>query len=199
MNDILNKAEDGAKDMYNPGWYYKYVPTNDALSSAISPNNRTKTPVEDSPSEFIGKSMEELAATLISAPKEVDLNRQFFAVLDKRSEGDGSLVLCHVVENGGSGNGDVDWLRCWPKNSSLNLRGMSMMSPTWGELKSAWERKKKNGVDVVDWECDGGCEYVLNDTLIEAVSLDASNLEYTIVTPTAIFLQDARPFPLLGL
>ncbi len=145
VNEILNKAEAGARDMYNPGWYYKYVPTLAALSAAISPDNRTKTPVEESPSEFIGKSLEELAATLISAPDKVDLNRRFFAVLDKRSEDDGSLVLCHVVENGG-----VDWLRCWPKNSSLNLRGMSMMSPTWEELKTAWERKKKTGADVVD-------------------------------------------------
>ena len=23
VNDILNKAEDGSNDMYNPGWYYK--------------------------------------------------------------------------------------------------------------------------------------------------------------------------------
>ena len=136
--------------MYNPGWYYKYAPTNDALSSAIPPNNSTKTPVEEAPSDFLDKSLEELAATLIAAPKEVDLNRRFFAVLDKRSETDGSMVLCHVLENGGDGGGNVDWVRCWPKNSSLNLRGMSMMSPTWEELKTAWERKKKNGVDVVD-------------------------------------------------
>ena len=71
-------------------------------------------------------------------------------MLDKRSESDGSLVLCHVLENEGEFDGNVDWLRCWPKNSSLNLRGMSMLSPTWEELKTAWERKRKTGVDVVD-------------------------------------------------
>lgn len=132
--------------MYNPGWFF-YVPTSNNLSDAIPPNSVTKTPVQEIPSDYIGKPLEELAMVSISAPKEVDLNRQFFAVCDKRTEDDGSLVLCYVAKEA---DGNVDWLRCWPTNASLNLRGLSMSGPTWDEMKTAWERKKKKGVDVID-------------------------------------------------
>ncbi len=132
--------------MYNPGWYF-YVPTSHDLSDAVPPNNVTKTPVKEIPSDYIGKSLEELAAILISAPKEVDLNRQFFAVCDKRTESDRSLVLCYVANEG---DGKVDWVRCWPTNASLNLRGLSVSGPTWDEVKTAWERKKGKGEDVID-------------------------------------------------
>ena len=132
--------------MYNPGWYF-YVPKSNDLSNAVSPHNVTKMPVRDISSDFIGKLLEELASILASAPKEVDLNRRFFAVCDTRTESDGSLVPCHAAEEDG---GKVDWLRCWPTNASLNLRGLSMSGPTWDEMKTTWERKKKRGEDVID-------------------------------------------------
>lgn len=71
------------------------------------------------------------------------MNRQFFAVCGKRTESDGSLVLCYAAEEGGG--------KVWSTNASLNLRGLSMSGPTWDELKTAWERmKKKKGEDVID-------------------------------------------------
>ena len=146
MDTILNTAEEGAKDMYNPGWYI-YLPTSTDLSNDA--DNVTKTPVQEIPSDFVGKSLEEVASILISASKDVDLNRQFFAVCDKRTESDGSLVLCYVAAKE-SDEGKVDWLRCRPKNVSLYLRGLSMSGPTWDELKTAWERKKAKGEDVID-------------------------------------------------
>ena len=132
--------------MYNPGWYF-YLPTSTDLSDAVSPNNVTTTPVNEVSSDFIGKPLEEVASILISASKDIDLNRRFFAVCDKRTESDGSLVLCYVAKEG---DGKVDWLRCWPANASLNLRGLSMSGPTWDEMKTAWERKKAKGEDVID-------------------------------------------------
>ena len=146
MDTILNKAEEGAKDMYNPGWYL-YLPASTDLSDAVSSDNVTKTPVKEISSDFVGKSLEEVASILISASKDVDLNRQFFAVCDKRTESDGNLVLCYVAKEG---DGSVDWVRCWPTNASLNLRGLSMSGPTWDELKTTWERKKAKGEDVID-------------------------------------------------
>ncbi|KAL8967083.1 MAG: hypothetical protein Q9183_003078 [Haloplaca sp. 2 TL-2023] len=146
VNKVLDKAEEGGRDMFNTGWFYKYVPTKDALVSVSKPFNSTKTPVGNIPSEFLDHSLEQLAAALISIPPEIDLNREYFAVMDERTESDGSVLLCFIDEDN---EGKVDWLRKMPLNSSLCLRGVSMCCGTWEELKFSWERKKKGGDDVL--------------------------------------------------
>lgn len=70
----------------------------------------------------------------------------YFAVIDERTAEDGSLMLCHVEDDG-----TVDSLRAWPKHSSLYFRGMEAGSGTWGELKHSWEfHKEQDGKDVID-------------------------------------------------
>ena len=144
VDEILVTAENGAKDMYNPGWYFKYVPTQDALLSAIASDECTQPPVEDVASEFAHKSLNELAAALECAPASMALNRTMFAVIDKRTSSDKSLVLCYVE---GNKRESVDWVRCLPKNASLYLRGLSVLSLTWDELKAPVEMKRKDVID----------------------------------------------------
>ena len=107
MNEVLDKVEEGAREQDYAGWFCKYVPTEDALVSVSEPFNCTKTPVADIPSEYLDYSLEQLAAILISASPEIDLNREYFAVLDERTESDGSVLLCLIGEDN---EGKVDWV-----------------------------------------------------------------------------------------
>ncbi|KAL8869593.1 MAG: hypothetical protein Q9174_004161 [Haloplaca sp. 1 TL-2023] len=143
VNEVLNKAEEGAREDDYAGWFYKYVPTKDALLSVSEPFNCTKTPVGNIPSEFLNNSLEELAAILTSAPSEIDLNREYFAVLDERTESDGSVLLCFIDDE--DDEGKVDWVRHTSLTSSLSLGGMSMSCGSWDEMKFSWERKKQRG------------------------------------------------------
>ena len=64
-------------------------------------NEGTAAPISSSfKSTFEGKTPEECAAWLIEAPKEVDLNRQYFAVMDMHSWKDNTTTMCRIKDDG---------------------------------------------------------------------------------------------------
>jgi hypothetical protein len=106
----------------------------------------TKVPVTTTPLDFIDKDFQTLSTMLKQAGEKVDLNRNWFAVLDERTDNDGSMLLCKA-----DNDKTVDSLRTLPEQSSLTLSGLSIMRMTWDELETALNRKKKDGKgDVLD-------------------------------------------------
>ncbi|KAL8735472.1 MAG: hypothetical protein Q9181_002815 [Wetmoreana brouardii] len=153
INDILIQACDGAADaaMKKP-WYF-WLATGD-FEEVQKPTKKpdgsdrlaTEAPVKEHASPYLGKDLKTLAKELWDASDKAWLNRVYFAVMDNRTEEDGSLMLCHVEDDG-----TVDSLRAWPKHSSLYFRGMEAGSSTWDELKHSWEfHKEQDGKDVID-------------------------------------------------
>lgn len=85
----------------------------------------TKTPVKEAPAAYLDKDFEYLSTALEHSSDKAATNRTFFAVLDERTGRDGSVALCC-----GKSKNQVDYVRAWPKNSSLTLRGLSTVSTT---------------------------------------------------------------------
>ena len=151
INDILIKACDGAAyEFCQKPWYFWLATGN--FEEIHTPTGRsderdtfaTEAPVKEFSSPYLGQDLKTLAKKLWDAPDDVWLNRVWFAVMDERTGRDGSLLLCHVEEDG-----SIDTLRAWPKHSSLYFRGMK--SGQWEELKHALEmQKKRTGDDVLD-------------------------------------------------
>lgn len=106
----------------------------------------TKPPVKETPTAYFDKDFQYLSAALKETSDKAAINRTFFAVLDERTGRDGSVALCC-----GKKKSQVDYVRAWPKHSSLTLRGLSTVSITWDEVKSASGDYKRNGNgDVLD-------------------------------------------------
>lgn len=153
INNILIQACDGAADaaMKKP-WYYWLATEN--YEEVQKPTKRpdgsdrlaTEAPIKEYTSLYLGKDLKTLAKELWDASDDAWLNRVYFAVMDERTKEDGSLLLCHVEDDG-----TVDSLRAWPKHSSLYLRGMEAGSGTWDELKHSWEfHKEQDHEDIID-------------------------------------------------
>jgi len=134
LNDLLQKAHDGSTV---DRWYY-YLATDDYASA---PHKKPDGPSEDGTeapidksfkSPFVGKSVADVAEWLKKKPKDVALDPNFFAVLDKKAkEGEGSIVLCRLGNDVLKG----DELSCVLKtaeDSSLELGGMEY--GRWEEL-----------------------------------------------------------------
>ncbi len=108
----------------------------------------TKAPIDDSfTSPFVGESVEDVAAFLKKAPVTVGLERCFFAVLDNRTEKDGSVVMCRIGDTEGKGD-KVECIRVLAKNSSLYLAGMEY--GTWEEDLDALEMVGRYGKDIIN-------------------------------------------------
>lgn len=108
----------------------------------------TKPPVAESfISPFVGESVENAAQFLKEAPDTVDLERCFFAILDDRTEKDGSVVMCRVGDMEGKGD-KVECIRVVAKHSALYLAGME--SGTWEEFLDALDMVKRNGKDIIN-------------------------------------------------
>lgn len=106
----------------------------------------TKSPVKETPTAYFDKDFEYLSAALEETSDKAAINRTFFAVLDERTGRDGSVVLCC-----GKKKSQVDYVRAWPKHSSLTLRGLSTVNTTWDEMKSHSDHYKRTGKgDVLD-------------------------------------------------
>lgn len=94
----------------------------------------------------MGIDLGTLARELWDASDNAWVNRVYFAVMDERTKEDGSLLLCHVEDDG-----TVDSLRAWPKHSSLYFTGMKVGCGTWDELKHSWEfQQEQGGEDIID-------------------------------------------------
>jgi len=107
----------------------------------------TKAPIDESfTSPFVRESVEDVAAFLKKAPDTVDLERCFFAVLDDRTEKDGSVVMCRIGDTEGKGD-QVECMRVSAKHSSLYLA--SLESGTWEENLEALEMMEQYGKDIL--------------------------------------------------
>ena len=74
-------------------------------------------------SPFVDQSVDSLAEWLKEAPEDVNLERKFFAVLDKKAEArDPSVALCRIGDKDGKGD-EVKCILCNAKESSLTLSG----------------------------------------------------------------------------
>ena len=91
----------------------------------------TEAPIDGAfESPFVGHSVADVAKWLKKKPESVDLEANFFAVLDKKAES-GSVVLCRIGDRDGKG----DALSCVlvkVEESSLTLAGMEYGG--WEEL-----------------------------------------------------------------
>ena len=111
------------------GWLYYLAVKDYAAAPRKKPEggnlDATRVPIDKSfNSPFVDQSVDGLAEWLKEAPKDVNLERKFFAVLDKKAEGsDPSVALCRI----GDDNGKGDEVKCilWNvKESSLILTGI---------------------------------------------------------------------------
>lgn len=108
----------------------------------------TEAPVDDSfTSPWVGESVEAAAEFLSKAPASVDVERRFFAVLDDRTEKDGSVVMCRVGDMEGQGD-KVECIRVLAKNSALYLAGMEY--GTWEEDLDALQMVGRRGKDIIN-------------------------------------------------
>ena len=84
----------------------------------------TRVPIDKSfKSPFVGQSVDSLAEWLKEAPKDVNLERKFFAVLDEKAErSDPSVALCRIGDKDGNGD-EVKCILRNAKESSLILAG----------------------------------------------------------------------------
>ena len=124
-----------------PQPYHLWLATTD-YNTALPPSKRedgtdrmaTEPSVSATPSDFLGQSLVSLAKTLKNAPKEVYLNRQYFAVLDKQYESDELVTLCWI-EGKDDDVKSVDTVRYEAKNVALYLNGLAVGTNMWSELK----------------------------------------------------------------
>ncbi|KAA6407371.1 MAG: hypothetical protein FRX48_08919 [Lasallia pustulata] len=153
INDILIQACDGAADTaIKKLWYYWLVTESYEEVQKLTKNPdrfdclATEAPVKENTLLHLGKDLKTLAKDLWDASDDAWLNRVYFPVMDKQTKEDGSLLLCHVEDDG-----TVDSLRAWTRHSLLYLRGMEAGSGTWDELKHSWEfHKEQDDEDVID-------------------------------------------------
>lgn len=144
INDILSKAEDGASSAYTEGWYFWLA--SETFPEGDPDGFLTKPPVKETPTAYLDKDFEDLSGALKQSSDKAAINRTFFAVLDERTGRDGSVALCF-----GKNKSQVDYIRAGPKHSSLTLRGLSTVSITWDEMKSASDGSERRGEgDVLD-------------------------------------------------
>ena len=116
-------------------WYY-YLATEDYDSAPQKKpkgggQEGTEAPIDESfKSPFIGQSLEDVAEWLQKRPKSVDLEGNFFAVLDKKAE-TGSVALCRIGNREGAGDA-ISCVLMKAEESSLTLAGMEY--GTWEDL-----------------------------------------------------------------
>ena len=103
--------------------------------------------MEDVGSDYLHKTLDQLASALNCAPENMALNREYFAVMDERTSSDKSLVICRVE---GERTKRVDWLRSRPEPSTLTFVALAIVCISWDEVKTGWERKRQMGQDVLD-------------------------------------------------
>ena len=130
---MLQQAYDGSTvDLW---WYYL---VGDVDYAAIPRRDRsgpaptgTEAPISKSfKSPFIGNTVRDVATWLSKMPDDVYVDRNLFAVLDKKAK-QGSVVLCRIGDSRGRG----DELSCTledTEDSSLTLSGL--MFGSWVEL-----------------------------------------------------------------
>ncbi|KAI4123303.1 MAG: hypothetical protein LQ338_005328 [Usnochroma carphineum] len=153
INDVLIQASDGAAISFlpKPWWFWLATENFEEAQRPTklpdgSDRHATEAPVEEYRSPYLGLDPGTLAKKLGDASDDAWLDRIYFAVMDDRTGDDGSLLLCHVEDDG-----SVDSVRARPKHSSTYFRGFQVGNGSWGELKHSWEsRKEQNGTDVIE-------------------------------------------------
>lgn len=148
MNLKLQEAYDGST---TDRWYFWLATKNYDDAPQKNPDHGsdgTEAPIDESfTSPFVGQSVDAAAEFLRNAPDTVDVERHFFAVLDDRTEKDGSVVMCRIGDMEGKGN-KVECIRVLAKNSSLYLAGMEY--GTWEEDLDALEMVGRKGKDIIN-------------------------------------------------
>lgn len=84
----------------------------------------------------MGKKVEEVAKWLQEKPDDVDLDSHHFAILDRRTEKDGTIVICRIGNKDLEGD-QLDYTRLEANSASLHLDGMEY--GTWEELSATTE------------------------------------------------------------
>ena len=148
MSSKLQEAYDGSGLERRYFWLASKNYDNAPQKNPRHGNQGTKPPVDDSfVSPFVGKSVNDAAEFLKRAPDGVDTERRFFAVIDDRTEKDGSVVMCRVGDMEGEGD-EVGCIRVVVKNSALYLAGMEY--GTWEEYLDALDKVKRKGKDIIN-------------------------------------------------
>lgn len=97
----------------------------------------TIPPIQESfKSGFVGKKVEDVAKWLQEKPDDVDLDSHHFAILDRRTENDGTIVICRIGNKDLEGD-ELDYTRLEANLASLHLGGMEY--GTWEELSATTE------------------------------------------------------------
>lgn len=110
------------------GWFYYLAVKDYAAAPRKKPDggnqDATRVPIDRSfKSPFVGQSVDSVAEWLKEAPKDVNLERKFFAVLDKKAEAsDPSVALCRIGDKDGKGD-EVKCILWNARESSLILSG----------------------------------------------------------------------------
>lgn len=132
-------------------WYFWLATKNYDDAPQRNPDHGsdgTKAPVDESfTSPWVGESVEAAAEFLSKAPDSVDVERRFFAVLDERTETDGSVVMCRIGDMEGQGD-KVECIRVLAKNSSLYLAGMEY--GTWEDCLDSLQMVGRRGIDIIN-------------------------------------------------
>lgn len=88
-----------------------------------STNLGTEPPIPDGwTSPWIGKSVEDVAKWLRAKPDFVDLDSNYFAVLDAKAV-DGTVVVCKIGDKQTKGD-EITMVRDQARHSSTHLAGM---------------------------------------------------------------------------
>lgn len=137
VNKILEDAYDGPAmyDFWLASKKYEDAPQKKPNEA----QDGTKPPVDPSfKSEFAGMKVEDVAEWLKKKPDSVDLDPHHFAVLDRRAEKDGTVVICRIGDERLNGD-QLDYLRFGANEASLHLGGMEY---------GTWEEFRENGMDT---------------------------------------------------
>lgn len=132
LNSILEEAHEGSTV---EAWYF-YLAVHDYASAPRTLPDGTRPDGTEAPisstfqSDFIDKSVEDVANWLRNKPEDVRLETKFFAVLDKKAT-QGKVVLCRIADDKEKPTEPSCVLR-GADQSSLTLVGME--AGTWGEL-----------------------------------------------------------------
>lgn len=110
------------------GWFY-YLANHDYAAAPRKKvegcnTDATRVPIDRCfRSPFVAQSVHDVAEWLREAPRDVHLERIFFAVLDRKAEGsEPSVGLCRIGDKNGKG-GEVKCILRKARESSLMLSG----------------------------------------------------------------------------
>ena len=132
INAILEDAQSQPGLNFPSLWLatqnYGEAPRREANKS----NQGTSPPISDSfHSAFIGRKIEEIAQWLTQKPETADLDGHHFAVLDRISGEDKSIIVCKIGDKDLKGD-QLDYRRYPAKRASTMLQGLEYGE--WEEL-----------------------------------------------------------------